>query len=229
MNPDQTTYDYVNGREYAPKGADFDEAVGYWDSIKSDPDAEYDDVVKLHTDDLSPMVTWGITPGQSIGIHDMLPTNTDDPLIKSALEHMQFEPGKAIKETEIDVVFLGSCTNSRLSDLRAAASLLKGKRVHDRVEMIVVPGSQQVKKAAEEEGLDQIFMAAGAQWRDAGCSMCLGMNPDKLKGDQLCASTSNRNFIGRQGSPTGRTLLMSPEMVAVAAVEGKVVDVREYL
>lgn len=228
VNPDQTTYDYVKGREYAPKGADFDQAVLDWESIKSDADAEYDDVVKLHTDDLSPMVTWGITPGQSVGIGDSLPTNIDDPLVSSALSHMKFNPGKAIRDTAIDVVFLGSCTNSRLSDLRAAASLLDGKKVNSAVKMIVVPGSQQVKKAAEAEELDKIFQAAGAEWREAGCSMCLGMNPDKLVGDQLCASTSNRNFIGRQGSPSGRTLLMSPEMAAAAAIEGKVVDVREY-
>lgn len=229
VNPDQTTYDYVEGREYAPKGSDFIKAVEAWEQIKSDSDAEYDDIFKLHTDDLSPMVTWGITPGQSVGIEENLPSDTEDQLIHSALSHMNFEPGKQIRNTEIDVVFLGSCTNSRLSDLRTAASFLDGKKVHSNVKMIVVPGSQQVKKAAEAEDLDKIFRAAGAEWREAGCSMCLGMNPDKLVGDQLCASTSNRNFIGRQGSPTGRTLLMSPEMAAVAAINGKVVDVREYL
>ena len=228
VNPDQTTYDYVKGREYAPKSEAFDTAVLAWESIKSDPDAVYDDVVYYDAKELSPMVTWGITPGQSVGIDDVLPSDVTDPLVATALDHMQFAPGMAIKGTPIDVVFLGSCTNSRLSDLREAARFLDGKKVHDRVKMIVVPGSQQVKKMAEAEGLDQIFIESGAQWREAGCSMCLGMNPDKLIGDQLCASTSNRNFIGRQGSPTGRTLLMSPGMAAVAAIAGQVEDVREY-
>ncbi|RAP31662.1 3-isopropylmalate dehydratase large subunit [Candidatus Marinamargulisbacteria bacterium SCGC AG-414-C22] len=228
VNPDQTTYDYVKDREYAPKGSDFDEACVQWEAIRSDDDAVYDDIALFDAAECEPMVTWGITPGQSVGISESLPMNVDDPLIESALSHMKFKPGQSIKGTSVDVVFLGSCTNSRLSDLRDAARYLTGKKVHDSVTMIVVPGSQQVKAQAEAEGLDRVFTEAGAEWRDAGCSMCLGMNPDKLVGDQLCASTSNRNFIGRQGSPTGRTLLMSPAMVAVAAIEGRVVDVRDY-
>jgi 3-isopropylmalate/(R)-2-methylmalate dehydratase large subunit len=228
VNPDQTTYDYVKGRDYAPKDTEFDQAITYWESIKSDSDATYDDIATFHTDDLAPMVTWGITPGQSLSISEHLPTPNGDPLIEAALSHMKFKPGAPIENTDIDVVFLGSCTNSRLSDLRAAAKLLEKQTIHSNVKMIVVPGSQQVKKAAEAEELDKIFIAAGAEWKEAGCSMCLGMNPDKLVGDQLCASTSNRNFIGRQGSPSGRTLLMSPQMAAMAAIKGKVVDIRNY-
>lgn len=232
VNPDQTTFDYIKGREYAPKKENFLAAVNYWKSIASDADAEYDDVVKFDANVLEPMVTWGINPGQAVGISENLPIidEADESIkgsLKEAYNYMKFKEGSAIKGTKIDVAFIGSCTNGRISDLREAAKIIKGKKVSDSVKMIVVPGSQQVKKQAELEGLDKIFIEAGAEWRGAGCSMCLAMNPDKLVGDQVSASSSNRNFIGRQGSSTGRTLLMSPAMVACAAVKGVVSDVRE--
>jgi 3-isopropylmalate/(R)-2-methylmalate dehydratase large subunit len=176
-------------------------------------------------------VTWGINPGQSVGISENLPKPQDysDPEgAKKAYEHMGWTPGAAIAGTPIDVAFIGSCTNGRLEDLRIAARIAKGRKVNSKVRALVVPGSVEVKKLAEQEGLDKIFSEAGFQWRDAGCSMCLAMNPDKLNGREVSASSSNRNFIGRQGSPTGRTLLMSPAMVAAAALNGKVVDVRQY-
>ena len=234
VNPDQTTIDYLVDREYVPQGEAFDELKRYWLSINSDHDAIYDDVVMIDGASIEPMVTWGITPGQSVGINELLPNAQSKPdderqLVESALEHMQFQPDSAILDKSIDVVFVGSCTNSRLSDLRAAAEVIKNNKVHKDVKMMVVPGSQNVKKEAEKEGLDKVFIEAGADWRDPGCSMCLAMNPDKLENDQLCASTSNRNFIGRQGSPTGRTLLMSPQMAALAAIHGKVKDIREFI
>ena len=234
VNPDQTTFDYLKDREYVPKDQQFEDLKTYWQSIASDADAVYDDTVVIDGSSIEPMVTWGITPGQSVGISERLPKlnsvdDDDKVLLKSALEHMKFEEDSAILGQKIDVVFVGSCTNSRLSDLQAAANVIKNKKVHPDVTMMVVPGSQRVKAAAESEGLDQVFIAAGAQWRDPGCSMCLAMNPDKLEADQLCASTSNRNFIGRQGSPTGRTLLMSPQMAALAAVYGQVKDIREEM
>ncbi len=229
VNPDQTTFDYIKGREFAPK--EFDKAVSYWKSIASDKKATYDDVVNFHTMDLEPMVTWGITPGQSVGISQKIPQleqfpDDDKTTAKDAFEYMKIKPGSSVREIAVQVAFIGSCTNARISDLREAAKVIKGKKV--KVKTIVVPGSQQVKKQAEDEGLNQIFTEAGAEWRNAGCSMCLAMNPDKLIGDQICASSSNRNFIGRQGSSSGRTLLMSPAMVAAAAVRGKVTDVREF-
>ena len=234
VNPDQTTYDYIKGREYAPKGTAFEERRHYWESIKSDPDASYDDIVHFDGNQLAPMVTWGITPGQSVSIDEKIPDpsqfdGSDQQLAADALTHMKLSPGLSLKDINIDVVFLGSCTNSRLSDLEAAAKLLDGKKICSNLKMIVVPGSQQVKKQAEKLELDKIFTSAGAEWRDAGCSMCLGMNPDKLVGDQRCASTSNRNFIGRQGSADGKTFLMSPQMAAVTALNGKISDVRDYL
>ncbi len=232
VNPDQTTYDYLKGRPYAPADHVFDTAIAYWESIRTDDDAVFDDVCVFHTDDMSPMVTWGITPAQSIGVSECIPNpnsvdENDRVLIEDALEHMKWDADAPILGTKVDVVFVGSCTNSRLSDLQAAAKILEGKQVHEDVKMIVVPGSQQIKKEAESQGLDDIFKSAGAQWREPGCSMCLAMNPDKLMGDQVCASTSNRNFIGRQGSVEGRTLLMGPAMAAAAAVAGHVADVRE--
>lgn len=231
VNPDQTTFDYLAGREYAPKGDAWERALRHWQSVASGADAEYDDVVELSGGDIEPRVTWGVNPGQSVAVGEPLP----DPALLPAGEretaelayaHMKLEPGQRMTDLAIDVAFIGSCTNSRISDLRAAAEIAKGRRVAPGVKALVVPGSQQVLKQAREEGLDRIFTDAGFEWRDAGCSMCLGMNPDKLVGDQICASTSNRNFIGRQGSPTGRTLLMSPAMAAAAAVEGRVIDVR---
>ncbi len=234
VNPDQVTFDYLKGREFSPKGEAFDKAVSYWSSIASDHDADYDDVMTLDVGGLSPMVTWGITPAQSLGVDESLPlvssfSQADQGTVEQAYRYMKFEPGASIKGQPIDVAFIGSCTNSRMSDLREAAAIFKGKKVSSSVKAIVVPGSQQVKEQAESEGLHEVFTEAGAEWREAGCSMCLAMNPDKLEGDQVCASSSNRNFMGRQGSPTGRTLLMSPAMVAVAAIEGRVQDVRDYV
>ena len=231
VNPDQTTFDYLKGRPYAPTGAAFDGAVAYWKSVASDADAHYDDTVSFAGKDIEPTVTWGINPGQSVGISEKLPRPEDysDPEgAKKAYEHMGWQPGGSMLGTAIDVAFIGSCTNGRLADLRAAAKIAKGRKVDPRVRALVVPGSAQVKRLAEEEGLDRIFQEAGFQWREAGCSMCLAMNPDKLHGREVSASSSNRNFIGRQGSPEGRTLLMSPAMVAAAALNGRVVDVREY-
>lgn len=231
VNPDQTTFDYLKGRPYAPTGAAFDGAVAYWKSVASDADAHYDDTVRFAGKDIEPTVTWGINPGQSVGISEKLPrpeAYSDPEGAKKAYEHMGWQPGGSMLGTAIDVAFIGSCTNGRLADLRAAAKIAKGRKVDPRVRALVVPGSAQVKRLAEEEGLDRIFQEAGFQWREAGCSMCLAMNPDKLHGREVSASSSNRNFIGRQGSPEGRTLLMSPAMVAAAALNGRVVDVREY-
>jgi len=231
VNPDQTTIDYINGRPYAPKGAAFERAVSYWRSVVSDTDAQYDDVVSYNGSAIEPTVTWGVNPGQSVGISEKLPKPeefADPDGAKKAYEHMGWQPGAPMLGTPIDVAFIGSCTNGRLADLRAAAKIVNGRKVNSHVRALVVPGSAEVKKIAEGEGLHEIFTAAGFQWREAGCSMCLAMNPDKLNGREISASSSNRNFIGRQGSPQGRTLLMSPAMVAAAALNGKVVDVREY-
>jgi len=231
VNPDQTTFDYLKGRRYAPSGAAFDRAVNYWKSVASDSAAKYDDVVSMEGKDIEPTVTWGINPGQSVGISERLPKPDEyyDPDgARKAYEHMGWQPGAPILGTPIDVAFIGSCTNSRMSDFRAAAKIAKGRKVKPGIRALVVPGSAEVKKLAEQEGLHEIFQEAGFQWREAGCSMCLAMNPDKLNGREICASSSNRNFIGRQGSPGGRTLLMSPAMVAAAALNGKVVDVRQY-
>ncbi len=232
INPDQTTFDYIKGKQYAPKGEAFDKAVDYWKSIASGPDAEYDDVVVLDAADIEPMVTWGIHPGQALGVSKNIPqlsevSEAEKGTTQKAYEHMELEPGQPIKGTKIDVAFIGSCTNGRISDLREAAKVVKGRQVSPNVKALVVPGSKQVLSQAVEEGLDKIFSDAGFEWRAAGCSMCLAMNPDKLQGRQMSASSSNRNFIGRQGSPTGRTLLMSPAMVAAAALAGEVADVRE--
>ena len=231
VNPDQTTFDYLKGRPYAPAGDAFDRAIAYWKSVASDPDAHYDDVVSFEGKDIEPTVTWGINPGQAVGISEKLPKPeeySDPDGAKKAYEHMGWQPGAPILGTPIDVAFIGSCTNSRMTDLRAAAKIAKGHKVKPGIRALVVPGSAEVKKLAEREGLHEIFKEAGFEWREAGCSMCLAMNPDKLSGREVSASSSNRNFIGRQGSPGGRTLLMSPAMVAAAALNGKVVDVREY-
>jgi len=225
VNPDETTFKYLKGRKFAPQGPAFDSAVEWWRSLASDADARYDDRVTLDAASIEPTVTWGINPGQSVGISEALAANADE----EALAFMGFERGRKIEGTKIDVAFIGSCTNGRLSDLEEAAKIVRGRRVASHVKALVVPGSQSVRKAAEARGLDQIFTKAGFEWRGAGCSMCLAMNPDKLEGRQVCASSSNRNFKGRQGSPSGRTLLMSPAMVAAAAVSGEVVDVREIL
>lgn len=234
VNPDRVTYEYLKGREFAPQGADWDKAVTWWDSISSDRDAEYDDVVVFDASEISPTVTWGITPAQGIGINQLVPISEELPaddrfIAEEAYRYMDLAPGKPIKGTKVDVCFIGSCTNGRISDLREAAKVAKGNQVASGIKAFVVPGSEQVKKQAEVEGLDKIFQAAGFEWREPGCSMCLAMNPDKLEGRQLSASSSNRNFKGRQGSASGRTLLMSPAMVAAAAVKGEVSDVRELL
>jgi 3-isopropylmalate/(R)-2-methylmalate dehydratase large subunit len=234
VNPDQTTFDYLRGRQYAPQGAAFDRAVTWWKSMASDANASYDDVKRLDGNAIPPMVTWGINPGQSVGVGERIPSPESAPeperaTYREGLAHMGFEAGQSIAGAKIDVVFIGSCTNSRISDLRVAAAVAKGNRVAKGVRAMVVPGSQQVAKAAEAEGLHEVFREAGFEWRNAGCSMCLGMNDDKLRGREMSASTSNRNFIGRQGSPTGRTLLMSPAMAAAAALHGAVTDVREMM
>jgi 3-isopropylmalate/(R)-2-methylmalate dehydratase large subunit len=232
VNPDQTTFDYLRGRPYAPSQAEYDTAVARWKSFASDTDAAYDDIVKYNAADIAPTVTWGINPGQAIFIDEKIPATADLPekdrsTAEEAYAHMKLRPGQPIKGTKVDVAFLGSCTNARISDLQEVAKYLRGKKIKSGVKGIVVPGSQTVAAVAESMGLAEVFRDAGFEWRGAGCSMCLGMNPDKLVGDQLCASSSNRNFKGRQGSPTGRTVLMSPLMVAAAAVTGEISDARE--
>lgn len=234
VNPDQTTYDYLKGRSFAPQGEAWDQAVAWWQTLRSDADAIYDDVVVFNAADIAPTVTWGITPGQGLGIDEPLPTvdsfaEGDRVLAEEAFAYMDLVPGQPLQGTPIDVCFIGSCTNGRISDLREAAKVVEGHTVAKGIKAFVVPGSESVKQQAEAEGLDQIFTAAGLEWREAGCSMCLAMNPDKLQGRQISASSSNRNFKGRQGSASGRTLLMSPAMVAAAAITGQVVDVRNYL
>jgi len=234
VNPDEVTFEYLKGRDFAPKGADWDAAVEWWRSIASDADAEYDDVVVFDAAEIEPTVTWGITPGQGIGVSESIPdaaslAEEDRFVAEEAYKYMDLAPGSAIKGTKVDVCFIGSCTNGRISDLREAAKVAKGRTVAEGIKAFVVPGSERVKQEAEAEGLDKIFEAAGFEWREAGCSMCLAMNPDKLVGRQISASSSNRNFKGRQGSSSGRTLLMSPAMVAAAAINGHVTDVRELL
>ncbi len=229
VNPDSVTYAWLKERL---SDSEFEKMKAFGEEMKSDEDASYDDEVVFQARDIKPMVTWGINPGQVISVEDTLPEVEDLPedereTAARAYEHMGFSPGESMLGKKIDVVFIGSCTNGRLTDLREAAEMVKGRRVVKSVKALVVPGSQTVAKAAEEEGLNTIFTEAGFQWRMAGCSMCLAMNPDKLSGRQLSASTSNRNFIGRQGSPVGRTLLVSPRMAAAAALNGKIIDVRK--
>ena len=225
VNPDETTFEYLRGRPFAPQGSDFEAAIRWWRSIASDPNAAYADDVEIRGEEIRPTVTWGINPGQSVYVDERLPARGDG-AVTEALDFMGLEGGAPIAGTKIDVAFVGSCTNARLSDLREAARVVRGQHVAPHVRALVVPGSQAVRAAAEREGLDQVFTEAGFEWRGAGCSMCLAMNTDKLEGREICASSSNRNFKGRQGSPVGRTLLMSPAMVAAAAVAGEVVDVR---
>ena len=232
VNPDQITFDYLEGREYAPKGADWEKAISYWKSIASDKDAEYDDIVNIKAEDIAPTVTWGINPGQAIGIDENIPTleqveESEKETLIEALEYMKLISSQPIQGTKINVAFIGSCTNGRISDFEEVAKYVKGFKVAPGVRALVVPGSMSVKVEAEKKGLHKVFEEAGFEWREAGCSMCLAMNPDKLKGDEICASSSNRNFKGRQGSPTGRTLLMSPLMVAAAAIKGEVTDARK--
>ncbi len=234
INPDQVTFDYIKGKKFAPNNNNWINAVKWWSSLASEKNATYDDVVKIDASNVEPTVTWGITPGQSIGVTEKIPElhdlNSDDQFIAGeAYEYMGLHPGELIKNTPIDVCFIGSCTNGRISDLRVAAKIIKHYKVAPNVKAFVVPGSEKVAKEAKAEGLDKIFKNSGFQWREPGCSMCLAMNPDKLQGNQISASSSNRNFKGRQGSPSGRTLLMSPAMVAAAAISGKVTDVRDFL
>lgn len=232
--PDDTTFEYLAGRPYAPQGAAWDEAIERWRRLPTDEGAEYDAVVRIDASGLTPMITFGTNPGMGMPIDGRIP----DPAgvadaagraaLEKALRYMELNPGAPLKGQPIDVVFIGSCTNSRLSDLRAAASVLRGRRVAEGVRVLVVPGSQQVKREAEREGLDRIFREAGAEWREAGCSMCIAMNGDQLQPGQYAVSTSNRNFEGRQGKG-GRTFLASPLTAAAAAVMGRVADPRELL
>lgn len=232
INPDLVTFEYLKDRDFAPKGEKWEQAVAWWESIRSDVDAKYDDVVTFNASEIEPTVTWGITPSQGIGIGESLPTleslpENDKEIAIEAFKYMQLKAGQPLKGTPIDVCFIGSCTNGRISDLREAAKFAQGHKVANNVKAFVVPGSERVKQQAEAEGLHNIFLDAGFEWREPGCSMCLAMNPDKLQGDQISASSSNRNFKGRQGSAQGRTLLMSPAMVVAAAINGKVSDIRE--
>jgi 3-isopropylmalate/(R)-2-methylmalate dehydratase large subunit len=232
VNPDAKTVAYLQGRPYVDM-TDFDATAARWLSFASDADAHYDDIVRIDAAEIEPTVTWGISPDHGVSINQSIPdpakaaSELEKQSIEEALAYMKLQPGTPIKGVKIDVAFLGSCTNGRLSDFREAAKYLKGHKVAQGVHAIAVPGSQIVAVQCEKEGLDQIFRDAGFEWRAAGCSMCLAMNPDKLVGDQLCASSSNRNFKGRQGSSSGRTVLMSPVMVVAAAIKGHVADARE--
>jgi 3-isopropylmalate/(R)-2-methylmalate dehydratase large subunit len=233
-NPDEVTFTHLRGRPHAPVGEAWDRAVAWWRSLASGPDALFDDEACFDASSLAPTITWGITPGQSIAIDEPIPgpeqlAQEERPLAEEAYRYMDLQPGQSIAGLPIDVCFIGSCTNGRLSDLRAAAAVARGRRVAPGLKAFVVPGSERVAAEAEAEGLDTVFRDAGFEWRQPGCSMCLAMNPDRLEGRQISASSSNRNFKGRQGSATGRTLLMSPAMVAAAAVNGHVTDVRRLL
>jgi 3-isopropylmalate/(R)-2-methylmalate dehydratase large subunit len=231
--PDETTFAYVKGRRFAPQGEDWDRAVSYWRTLPSDDGATYDRVVTIEATELAPFVTWGTSPGMIVPVTGQVPelTSLNDEAARSsaehALEYMGLEPGKRIEDIAVNRVFIGSCTNSRLEDLRAAARVVKGYHVHGNVRAMVVPGSQTVKHDAEKEGLHNIFSEAGFEWREPGCSMCLGMNPDTLLPGERCASTSNRNFEGRQGRG-GRTHLVSPMMAAAAAIAGHFTDIRNW-
>ena len=234
VNPDPVCFHYLHNRPGAPRGAAWQRAVTWWRSLASDADAVYDDEVSLDAGEIAPTVTWGITPGQAMAVDETVPTPEqlppgERPLAQEAYRYMDLQPGQPIAGTPVDVCFIGSCTNGRLSDLRDAARVARGRHVAAGMKAFVVPGSQQVARAAEAEGLDAVFIRARFEWRRPGCSMCLAMNPDRLEGRQRSASSSNRNFKGRQGSASGRTLLMSPAMVAAAAVKGVVTDVRTML
>ena len=232
--PDDTTFNYIKGRDFAPKGANWDKAVVYWKTLPSDMGAKFDKPIHIKAEDIRPMVTWGTSPGQVCAVDGIVPdpesfkNPVDRTAARNALVYMDLKPGTKLSEIKIDKVFIGSCTNGRIEDLRVAAQIVMGRRISRSVVGIVVPGSGRVRKQAEKEGLDKIFTEAGFEWRYAGCSMCLGMNDDQLKKGERCASSSNRNFEGRQG-PGGRTHLMSPQMAAIAALEGKIADIREYV
>ncbi len=226
--PDDTTYEYLKGRPRAPQGKDWDIALKRWQQLYTDEGASFDKSVDIDASKLKPMVTFGTHPGMVVGIDDPVPDHSSDPSFRKALSYMQVEAGKPMTQTSVDVVFLGSCTNSRLSDLQEAARVLQGRRIADGVRMLVVPGSQQIKKAAEDLGLDKVFIEAGAEWREAGCSMCIGMNGDTVGRGKLSVSTSNRNFEGRQGMGA-RTVLASPMTAAASAIRGTVADPRPFL
>lgn len=232
--PDEKTFEYVKGRPFAPKGDDWERAVAHWRTLKTDEDASFDRELTLDANQLEPMVTYGTNPGQGVGVTGKipLPEELEDPAerrsLMSAMDYMGLKPGQRIEGQPVDIVFIGSCTNGRIEDLRAAAAIAQGRKVAANVQALVVPGSKEVKAQAEAEGLDRVFSEAGFEWRGAGCSMCLAMNDDKAGAGKYVASTSNRNFRGRQG-PGSRSLLMSPIMAAAAAINGKVVDVRQIL
>ena len=226
--PDNTTFEYLHGLPRAPQGADWDAAIARWQHLQTDDGAAFDKTVTISAGNLQPMVTYGTNPGMVIGINDPVPDKGSDPSFRKALHYMQVEAGKPMAGYDVDIVFIGSCTNSRLSDLQQAANVIKGRKIADGVRMLVVPGSQQVKKAAEALGLHRIFMQAGAEWRESGCSMCIGMNGDTAGRGQLTVSTSNRNFEGRQGVGA-RTILASPMTAAASAIAGQVADPRDYL
>lgn len=235
VNPDETTYAYLKGRKYAPREEHWSEALNYWQSIRSDINASYDDQALFNAADIEPMVTWGITPGQSVGVSSTVPSletfSADErDVVSEAYRYMDFKPGQPIAGTPIQVAFVGSCTNGRLSDFETIAQAIDGKglKVAKGVRALIVPGSMPIRQEMIRRGYDKLFMSAGFDFRHAGCSMCLAMNPDRLQDREICASSSNRNFKGRQGSPTGRTLLMSPLMVAAAALAGEVVDARKF-
>jgi 3-isopropylmalate/(R)-2-methylmalate dehydratase large subunit len=231
--PDETTFAYLKGRRFAPSGEAWEKAVSYWRTLKSDDDAVFDETVEIDAAQLEPFVTWGTSPGMVVPVTSVIPdpaeakSAADRQAAERALDYMALKPRTSIQDISIDRAFIGSCTNARIEDLRAAARVVKGYRVSSSVSAMVVPGSQDVKKAAELEGLDRIFSEAGFEWREAGCSMCLGMNADILQPGERCASTSNRNFEGRQGRG-GRTHLVSPMMAAAAAIKGHFTDVREW-
>ena len=233
ISPDAKTFEYLKDRPRAPKGADWDAAVAYWQTLRSDPDAVFDREITIDAANLPPLVTWGTSPQDVISINGRVPDPAEidnearRKATERALSYMGLEANMPVQSIEIDRVFIGSCTNSRIEDLRAAAKVIDGKKVSDRVNAMVVPGSGLVKKQAEAEGLDKIFLDAGFEWRDPGCSMCLAMNADKLSPQERCASTSNRNFEGRQGRE-GRTHLVSPAMAAAAAIRGHFVDIRDF-
>ena len=229
--PDEVTFNYLKEKNYAPKGSDWDDAIAEWENLYSDEDSVFDKVVTINADELEPSISWGTNPSQIIFVNDTIPHPNDfdeeseKEAASRALEYMDLNPGEKISEIQLDRVFIGSCTNGRIEDLREAAEVVKGKKISEKIGAMIVPGSTLVKKQAEEEGLDKIFIEAGFDWREAGCSMCLGMNPDILSAGERCASTSNRNYEGRQGAG-GRTHLVSPKMAAAAALYGKFVDIR---
>ena len=230
--PDEVTFNYLKEKNYAPKGSDWDDAIAEWGNLYSDEDAVFDKIVTINADELEPSISWGTNPSQVIFVNDTIPHPNDfdeeseKEAASRALEYMDLKPGEKISEIQLDRVFIGSCTNGRIEDLREAAEVVKGKKVSEKIGAMIVPGSTLVKKQAEEEGLDKVFIEAGFDWREAGCSMCLGMNPDILSPGERCASTSNRNYEGRQGAG-GRTHLVSPKMAAAAALHGKFVDIRK--